>query len=110
MQAVTLITHYQRRHAASNEALADLLNMLEVLLPDSHHMPATVYMLRKAVRQPLLSTSEPSIPGLDAEEFFTAHMCSSEKCGHIYSNYPGAQDETCPRPVCRARRFKCGAS
>lgn len=101
------MAEYQTRHAVTNAALNDLLCLLEVLLPDTHHMPSSAYMLRKAVRRPLVASSVPSVTGLDRKRLVTAHMCGSDKCDHIYSNYPGEDDEVCPRAHCRARRFKC---
>lgn len=101
MQAVHLVSNYTKKNVHSNEALMDLLYMLEAFLPDEHHMPPTHYHHRKFLRKPLSK-------GLDQTELVTAQLCRNPKCDHLYDTYPGGIDDTCPRADCKTARFKCG--
>ena len=97
-QAIHLFGALRKRHTLTDAACRDLLYLLEALLPSTHNMPPSIYLLRKWARAPLHRH-------LDKGPFLVRDMCRDHECGHVYSKYPGSIHDKCPR--CDTTRFRC---
>jgi hypothetical protein len=88
LQVVRLITQFKERHRLTLPALTDLLHLLKILLPPNI-LPATVYRLRKLLRQVLAASL-----GEDSHGFRRIHLCSNTECEYMYTD---EQTENCPK-------------
>jgi hypothetical protein len=92
LQAVQLIAEYKERHRVTLPAMADLLTLLQALLP-GNSLPKSVYTYRKAQRSVLKAA-------LGGPGFQRIHLCSDLNCTHLYDN----DARLCPE--CDKPRFK----
>jgi hypothetical protein len=92
LQALQLIAEYKERHRVTLPAMADLLTLLQALLP-GNSLPKSVYTYRKATRSVLKAA-------LGGPAFQRIHLCSDLNCTHLYDN----DARKCPE--CEKPRFK----
>jgi hypothetical protein len=88
-----VIAEYKERHRVTLPAMADLLTLLQALLPAGNCLPKSMYSFRKATRSVLQAT-------LRGPGFARIHLCSDLNCTHLYDN----DADKCP--LCDKPRFK----
>jgi hypothetical protein len=93
LQALQLIAEYKERHRVTLPAMADLLTLMQALLPAGNCLPKSVYSFRKATRSVLHAT-------LGGPGFARIHLCSDLNCTHLYD------DDADKCPQCDKPRFK----
>lgn len=93
LQVVKLVTEMKERHRLTLPALTDLLQLLKILLPPNI-LPASVYLLRKLLRQVLALTL-----GRDSSGFARIHLCNNAECGYMY------EDDSTKCVRCGAERY-----
>lgn len=98
MQAMQLLCAYKKHHVQSDGASRDLLYMLEMMLPDAHHLVPTFYQQRLWARRQLCKQ-------FNGDTMFTRDLCADPSCDYQYLNYPGAASDKCPE--CSTPRYKC---
>ena len=94
LQVVRLVGELKERHRLTLPALEDLLQLLKILLPPNI-LPATVYLLRKLMRQVLARTLGDDSPG-----FQRLHICSNTECAYMYDD-----NDTTSCPKCAQARY-----
>lgn len=72
------MSEFKERHRLTLPALTDLLHLLKILLPPNI-LPATVYMLRKLLRQVLAHCL-----GEESSGFNRMHLCANTACAYMY--------------------------
>lgn len=97
LQVHKLLMQYKRANALTDAAVDNLLCILEMVLPNSHSLAASFYLLRKWAGKQVKKQ-------FNSNTAVVRELCPNTHCDHIWED----DSETCPK--CGDARHRCAAT